>query len=90
MTAWQLPNISTQLGLDYVWGLYEVSRVGFNSEIQGYNVYPMLHFHRKFSSSVIARKCCIVAVTCQEVTVSHHMVLSQMVTYLFVIGALES
>ena len=23
-----------------------------NSEIQGYNVYPMLHFHRKFSSGV--------------------------------------
>ena len=23
-----------------------------NSEIQGYNVYPMLHFHRKFSSSI--------------------------------------
>ena len=23
-----------------------------NSEIQGYNVYPMLHFCRKFSSSV--------------------------------------
>jgi len=23
-----------------------------NSEIQRYNVYPMLHFHRKFSSSV--------------------------------------
>ena len=27
--------------------------MGSNSEIQGYNVYPMLHFHRKFSSSVI-------------------------------------
>jgi len=26
--------------------------VGSNSEIQGYNFYPMLHFHRKFSSSV--------------------------------------
>jgi len=26
--------------------------VGFNSEIQGYNFYPMLHFHRKFSSGV--------------------------------------
>ena len=26
-----------------------------NSEIQGYNVYPMLHFHRKFSSGVTAR-----------------------------------
>ena len=25
-----------------------------NSEIQGYNVYPMLHFHRKFSSGIIA------------------------------------
>ena len=25
----------------------------FNSEIQGYNLYPMLHFHRKFSSSII-------------------------------------
>ena len=23
-----------------------------NSEIQGYNVYPMLHFRRKFSSGV--------------------------------------
>ena len=23
-----------------------------NSEIQGYNVYPMLHFHRKFSSGI--------------------------------------
>ena len=26
-----------------------------NSEIQGYNMYPMLHFHRKFSSGVIPR-----------------------------------
>jgi len=26
--------------------------VGSNSKIQGYNVYPMLHFHRKFSSSI--------------------------------------
>jgi len=26
--------------------------VGSNSEIQGYKVYPMLHFCRKFSSSV--------------------------------------
>jgi len=26
--------------------------VGFNSEIQGYNFYPMLHFCRKFSSGV--------------------------------------
>jgi len=26
--------------------------VDSNSEIQGYNMYPMLHFHRKFSSSV--------------------------------------
>jgi len=26
--------------------------VGSNSEIQGYNFYPMLHFHRKFSSSI--------------------------------------
>ena len=25
-----------------------------NSEIQGYNMYPMLHFCRKFSSSVTA------------------------------------
>ena len=25
-----------------------------NSEIQGYNVYPMLHFHRKFSSGITA------------------------------------
>jgi len=29
--------------------------VGFNSEIQGYNLYPMLHFHRKFSSSIISQ-----------------------------------
>jgi len=28
--------------------------VDSNSEIQGYNVYPMLHFHRKFSSGIIA------------------------------------
>jgi len=28
--------------------------VDSNSEIQEYNVYPMLHFHRKFSSSVTA------------------------------------
>jgi len=27
--------------------------VGSNSEIQGYNLYPMLHFHRKFSSGII-------------------------------------
>jgi len=26
--------------------------VDSNSEIQGYNVYPMLHFHSKFSSGV--------------------------------------
>jgi len=26
--------------------------VGSNSEIQGYKVYPMLHFHRRFSSSI--------------------------------------
>jgi len=26
--------------------------VGSNSEIQGYKVYPMLYFHRKFSSSI--------------------------------------
>jgi len=26
--------------------------VGSNSEIQGYNFYSMLHFHRKFSSGV--------------------------------------
>ena len=26
--------------------------MGANSEIQGYNVYPMLYFHRKFASSV--------------------------------------
>ena len=25
-----------------------------NSEIQGYYVYPMLHFHRKFSSGITA------------------------------------
>jgi len=28
--------------------------VGSNSEIQGYNLYPMLHFHRKFSSGITA------------------------------------
>jgi len=27
--------------------------VDSNSEIQGYNVYPMLHFRRKFSSGII-------------------------------------
>jgi len=26
--------------------------VGSNSEIQGYNLYPMLHFCRKFSSGI--------------------------------------
>jgi len=26
--------------------------VNSNNEIQGYKMYPMLHFHRKFSSSV--------------------------------------
>jgi len=26
--------------------------VGSNSKIQGYNVYPMLHFHRKFFSGI--------------------------------------
>ena len=26
--------------------------MGSNSEIQGYKVYPMLHFYRKFSSSI--------------------------------------
>ena len=31
----------------------------FNSEIQGYNVYPMLHFHRKFSSGVTAWSHCL-------------------------------
>ena len=29
--------------------------MGSNSEIQGYNFYSMLHFHRKFSSSVTAQ-----------------------------------
>jgi len=28
--------------------------VGSNSEIQGYNLYPILHFHRKFSSGITA------------------------------------
>jgi len=28
--------------------------VDFNSKIQGYNVYPMLHFRRKFFSGVTA------------------------------------
>jgi len=28
--------------------------VGSNSDIQGYNVYPMLYFHRKFSSGITA------------------------------------
>ena len=27
-----------------------------NSEIQGYNVYPMLHFCRKFSSGVTTKQ----------------------------------
>jgi len=27
--------------------------VGSNSKIQGYNFYPMLHFRRKFSSSIM-------------------------------------
>ena len=26
--------------------------MGSNSELQRYNMYPMLHFHRKFSSSI--------------------------------------
>jgi len=26
--------------------------VGSNSEIQEYNLYPMLHFHRKFTGGV--------------------------------------
>ena len=26
--------------------------MGSNSELQRYNIYPMLHFHRKFSSSI--------------------------------------
>jgi len=30
--------------------------VDSNSEIQGYNVYPILHFHRKFSSGVTAER----------------------------------
>jgi len=30
--------------------------VGSNSEIQGYNFYPMLHFRRKFSSGVTPYK----------------------------------
>ena len=29
-----------------------------NSEIQGYNVYPMLHFRRKFSSGITAVCLC--------------------------------
>jgi len=28
--------------------------VNSNNEIQGYKLYPMLHFHRKFSSGVTA------------------------------------
>ena len=31
-----------------------------NSEIQGYNFYPMLHFRRKFSSSVTPPKLVII------------------------------
>ena len=27
-----------------------------DSEIQGYNMYPMLHFHRKFSSGITAKQ----------------------------------
>ena len=30
--------------------------MGCNSEIQGYKVYPILHFHRKFSSSITAQQ----------------------------------
>jgi len=30
--------------------------VDSDSEIQGYNVYPMLHFHRKFSSSITTKQ----------------------------------
>jgi len=30
--------------------------VDSNSEIQGYNVYPMLHFCRKFSSGVTTKQ----------------------------------
>ena len=37
--------------------------MGFNSKIQGYNVYSMLYFHRKFSSSITAGKCHITSVT---------------------------
>ena len=29
----------------------------FNSEIQRYNMYPMLQFHRKFSSGVTVMLC---------------------------------
>jgi len=29
--------------------------VDSNSEIQGYNVYPMLYFRRKFSSGITSR-----------------------------------
>ena len=27
--------------------------MGWNNEIQGYNLYPMLHFYRKFAGSII-------------------------------------
>ena len=30
--------------------------MGSNSEIQGYNFYPMLYFHKKFSNSVTTNK----------------------------------
>jgi len=30
--------------------------VDSDSEIQGYNVYPILHFHRKFSSSITTKQ----------------------------------
>jgi len=41
--------------------------VDSNSEIQGYNVYPMLHFYRKFSSGVTMRSVCLSIWGCQAV-----------------------
>jgi len=43
--------------------------VDSNSEIQGYNFYPMLHFRRKFSSSVILLSLSMVRRDAQGLTI---------------------
>jgi len=40
--------------------------MGSNSEIQRYNMYPMLHFCRKFSSSIITSKERLVVLEIKE------------------------